>query len=112
MKFQFKTNATMKSYNSAKWWIDPSVVPTLLVEADTVKEALSKWRDIVQDKFYVSISKSAMRNKENMYRDNPTPTQVGYVITGKYEFETENCNYALQFIDLWVEILAVSYPDF
>jgi len=38
--------------------------------------------------------------------------QVGYVITGLAEFETQNYRWCKQYVDLWVEIVTVTDTDF
>lgn len=40
------------------------------------------------------------------------PVQVGYVITGKTDFQDDFGRWRGQYIDLWVEVLAVSHIDF
>ena len=49
----FKTTATMKGYNSKKWWIDSGIVREIKVEAENVKQALKKYREIVMDRDYI-----------------------------------------------------------
>ena len=98
----FKTTATMKEYNSKKWWIDSGIVREIKVEAENVKQAFE-------------ISENALRCKNPMYIDTPTEgaKQVGYVITGKTEFEDrENYRWSTQYIDLWVTIITVIDTEF
>lgn len=38
--------------------------------------------------------------------------QVGFVITGKTEFQRDNGEWVTQFIDLWVEILTITETKF
>lgn len=111
----FKTTATMKEYNSKKWWIDSGIVREIQVEAENVKQALKKYREIVMDRDYIEISENALRCKNPMYIDTPTEEakQVGYVITGKTEFEDrENYRWSTQYIDLWVTIITVIDTEF
>ena len=115
MKYIFKTNATMKEYNNNKWWIDSGVVREISVEAGNVKEALEEYREIVFEKYYIEISNNAIKNKRPMYADakDGGAKQVGYVITGKTEFEDrDNYKYSSQYIDLWVRILTVVDTEF
>lgn len=106
MTFQFKTVATMKEYNRKKWWIDPSIVRPLVIEADSLEGALEEYREIVTDKFYITISQNAIRRKNPMYVDTKTGVkQVGWVITGKTDFEDRNAyKWSTQYIDLWVTV--------
>ena len=114
-EYIFKTTATMKQYNSKKWWIDSGIVREIHVEAENVKQALEKYREIVMDRDYIEISENALRCKNPMYIDTSTgeAKQVGYVITGKTEFEKENYGgWCCQYIDLWVTILSVIDTEF
>jgi len=114
-KYIFKTSATMKEYNNQKWWIDSGIVRDITIHAATVSEALEQYREQVKEKYYIEISKNALKTKNNMYVDdeNGVAVQVGYVITGKTEFEKENYGgWCSQYIDLWVTILTVVDTDF
>ena len=111
----FKTTATMKEYNCKKWWIDSGIVGEIRIVAENVREALEKYRAIVEEKHYITISNNAIKNKSEMYVDtaNGECKQVGYVITGKTEFQDgENYKWSTQFIDLWVSVLTVVETDF
>ena len=113
MKYIFKTTTTMKPYNKDNWWIDSNIISEKRIEANSVKEALSIYRSEVEEKHYITITNNAMRNKSPMYIDTPNgEKQVGYVITGKTEFEDrKNWKYSNQYIELWVEIIA-TIPTF
>lgn len=111
----FKTTATMKEYNNKKWWIDSGIIGEIRITAENVKTALEQFRDIVKDSYYIEISNNALRCKNPMYIDTPTgdAKQVGYVITGKTEFEDrENYRWSTQYIDLWVTIITVIDTEF
>ena len=111
----FKTTATMKEYNSSKWWIDSGIVRDITIQAATIAEALEQYREQVKEKYYIEISNNAIKNKSNMFVNdkNGVPVQVGYVITGKTEFEKENSSgWCYQYIDLWVTILSVIDTEF
>lgn len=113
-KYIFKTTATMKPYNNKNWWIDSGIVPEKQITAETVKDALQLYRERVDEQHYISISDSALKHKSPMYIDTATgdAVQVGYVITGKTEFQRDNDEWVTQFIDLWVEILTVTETKF
>lgn len=113
MTYIFKTTTTMKSYNNKNWWIDGDCVSEKKIEADSVKEALSIYRSEVEEKHYITITNHAMRNKSPMYIDTPDgEKQVGYVITGKADFQTNDYRWSAQYIELWVTILTVTDTDF
>ena len=114
-EFIFKTTATMKEYNNKKWWIDSGIVREIRITAENVREALKQYREIVSEKFYIEISDNAIKCKSPMYIDTASGEckQVGYVITGKTDFEDrDNYKWSSQYIDLWVTILTITDTEF
>lgn len=110
MNYIFKTTATMKEYNNKKWYIDGGIVSDMRINADSVENALEIYREQVEEKHYINISKNAIKNKSEMFADlsDGSVKQVGYVITGKTEFDKgDYSGYSTQYIDLWVTILTV-----
>lgn len=110
MNYIFKTTATMKEYNNKKWYIDGGIVSDMRIDADSVENALEIYRERVEEKHYITISKNAIKNKSEMFVDlsNGGVKQVGYIITGKTEFDKgDYTGYSTQYIDLWVTILTV-----
>lgn len=110
MNYIFKTKATMKDYNCAKWFVDSDIVPEMRINADTVESALSVYRERVNEHSPVSISHNAVKNKSEMFVDTQDggTKQVGYVITGKAEFDKGDYRgWSTQYIDLWVTIITV-----
>lgn len=114
INYIFKTTTTMKEYNSKKWWINSDIVPEIKISAENLKEALSKYKELVYEKAYIEISDNALKTKNEMYVDTAEGTkQVDYVITGKTEFEDrDNYRWSTQYIDLWVNILTVVDTEF
>ena len=110
MNYIFKTTATMKEYNNKKWYIDGGIVSDMRIDADSVENALEIYRERAEEKHCINISKNAIKNKSEMFVDlsNGGTKQVGYVITGKTEFDRgDYTGYSTQYIDLWVTILTV-----
>ena len=110
MNYIFKTTATMKEYNNKKWYIDGGIVSDMRINADSVENALEIYRERVKEKNYIDISKNAIKNKSEMFVDlsDGSVKQVGYVITGKTEFDKgDYTGYSTQYIDLWITILTV-----
>lgn len=111
MNYIFKTTATMKEYNNKKWYIDGGIVSDMRINADSVENALEIYRERVEEKHYITISKNAIKNKSEMFvdlSDGGGVKQVGYIITGKTEFDRgDYSGYSTQYIDLWVTILTV-----
>ena len=110
MNYIFKTTATMKEYNNKKWYIDGGIVSDMRINADSVENALEIYRKRVKEENYIDISKNAIKNKSEMFVDllDGGTKQVGYVITGKTEFDKgDYTGYSTQYIDLWVTILTV-----
>lgn len=113
--YRFETTATMKPHNAKKWWIDEGIVRPLEIDAADLKIALQLWRERVQDRDYIDISRNAIKNPSPMYIDGKDgePVQVGYVITGKTLFEDrDNYKSTEQYIDLWVSVAVVTRPEF
>lgn len=71
MNYIFKTTATMKEYNNKKWWIDGDIIPDMRINADSVENALEIYRERVEEKHYISISRNAIKNKSEMFVDTP-----------------------------------------
>lgn len=110
MNYIFKTTATMKEYNNKKWYIDGGIVSDMRINADSVENALEIYRERVEEKHYINIFQNAIKNKSEMFADmsDGSVKQVGYVITGKTEFDKgDYTGYSTQYINLWVTILTV-----
>lgn len=110
MNYIFKTKATMKHYNCAKWYVDSDIIPEMRINAHTMESALSVYRERVNEHSSVSISQNAVENKSGMFVHTPDGTvkQIGYVITGKAEFDKgDYTGWSTQYIDLWVTIITV-----
>lgn len=113
MKYLFETKTTMKPYNRRKWWIDSDVVSNFFVDADTLTDAIQKYREHADD-CGVIISDNGIKTKTPMYRDRADgPVQTGFVITGKtsfYDDDTRRCSD--QYVELWVEVMTIVDTDF
>ena len=109
-----KTTATTKEYNKKSWWIDSGIVRDIHIAAENIREALEQYRETVAEKNYIEISNTAIKNKSAMYRDTADgeAVQIGYVITGKTEFQRDSGEGVNQYIDLWVTVLTVIDTDF
>lgn len=111
----FKTTVTMKEYNNKKWWIDGGIITEKRIAAETIAAALKKYQAIVEKNHYVTISDNAIKSKSAMYVDMKSgeTKQVGYVITGKTEFEYDRDDIkhygksSMQYVDLWISIITV-----
>lgn len=110
----FRTTTTMKEYNSKHWWIDGKIITEKVISAENLPAALEEYRAQVENDHYITISRNALKEKRPMYVDLKTggEKQVGYVITGLAEFETENYRWCKQYVDLWVEIAVIADADF
>ena len=113
-QYMFRTTATMKEYNAKQWWIASDIIRTKYINADNLREALKAYAEEVTEEDYITISANALRRKSPMYRDRPNgqPEQVGYVITGKTDFQRDNGSWSTQFIDLWVSVDKLESVDF
>lgn len=112
--YEFKTTVTMKEYNCKKWWIDGDIIRPAIIQAENLKEALEKYRIHAEKEAYIEISSNAIRTKSPMYVDLKTGEvkQVGYVITGKTEFQRDDYSWSTQYVDLWVSISEICDIDF
>lgn len=109
----FRTTTTMKEYNSKHWWIDRNIIPEKTIQAESVAAALEEYRELVEYDNCISISKNAIKARRPMYVDTKGgEKQIGFVITGRADFETESCRYVKQYVDLWVEIITVTNTEF
>lgn len=110
----FRTTTTMKEYNSKRWWIDGNIITEKVIAAENLPAALDEYRERVESDHYITISRNALKGKRPMYVGLKTggEKQVGYVITGRAEFETQNYRWCKQYVDLWVEIVTVTDTDF
>ena len=114
-RYSFNTSTTLKEKDRGKWWLNNDLVRTIELEAISLCEALEKYRQIVNDRTDVRISKNAIHKKEKMFQEikpGGPSKQIGYVITGSTSFEREHGGFVNKFIDLWIEIRVVSYPAF
>ena len=112
--YMFRTIATMKEYNRRKWSIDPDIIRTKYITADSLREALQAYAEEVNERDYIAISANAMHHPAPMYIDTKegTPRQVGYVITGKTEMQRDNGTWSTQYIDLWISVDIITSADF
>lgn len=112
MKFLFKTATTMKPYNDKKWWIDKDAMPEAYINADSLKEALTKYQKLAEENG-ITISNSALKTAEPMYVDSDGETkQVGLVITASTDFYDSYNSCSKQYIELWTEILTLVDTEF
>ena len=113
-KYMFRTTATMKPYNRANWYIDPDIIRTKYITADSLREALNAYAEDVTEHDYITITPHAIRTKSPMYIDtkNGEAVQVGYVITAKTEMQRDNGTWTEQFINLWISIDQIQTVNF
>ena len=111
-QYIFKTVTTMKEYNNSKWWIDSNIITEKTILAENLDDALLQYKNLVEEKHYISISGNALKHKNPMYIDTKTgeTKQVGYVITASTEFQYNNTEWKKQYIDLWVSVSVVLNP--
>ena len=112
-KYRFETTTTMKPHNNKNWWIDSGIIGKITVSADSLTSALKLYQNEVSTRFYIEISDNALKTKNPMYQDGPNgeAQQIGFVITGKTDFEDrDNYKYTTQYIDLWVTIFEIKNP--
>ena len=113
-KYLFKTSLGMKYYNCKKWWVDKKFVCDEIIEGESTRNALDKYVAMLDEKYGVNVSKTALKNKEKMYRDlkSGETVQVGYVLTGSMDFNWDNIKWVKQYIEIWVEIFEIERAKF
>ena len=111
--YLMKTEVSVKS-NEKKWCIDSDLIKDLYIEAENLEEAFLKYKEIIEKNNYVVISNNGLKQKTPMYKDlgNNKSKQIGFVITGKTNFYDKYNKEVQKYIDLWVEVLEVSIPNF
>lgn len=113
--YLFKTAATVKEMDQGKYWLDRDFIGNVEVRAENLTGALARYAEIVEKKYYVGVSKTAIKRKNGMFVDRPNgeTVQVGYVITGRYDYElADGCKWVKKYIDLWIDVKELSIPDF
>ena len=78
----FRTTATMKEYNRCKWWIDSDIVTEKRISAETVADALEIWREQVEERHYIAVSKNAIKNKLDMLSRAKQSLKTATIIDG------------------------------
>lgn len=113
--YLFKTAATIKEADQGNYWIDRDFIGNIEVKAENLTNALASYANIVKKEYYVKVSKTAIKRKNSMFVDrlNGETVQIGYVITGSYDFElADEYRWVKKYIDLWVDVREVSIPNF
>ncbi len=111
--YLIRTQTAMKPYNGAKYWIDNNSIADIRIKADSLTEALITYKWVVEDRSLITISKTALNNKEPVYIDTEQGSkQVGYCITACHIFERDDGSFARQYIDLWLNICILKDVDF
>ena len=112
--YLFETITTMKAHNNKNWWIDRDIIRKKAINAESLKEALKEYQTEVSEEDFITISDNALKNKSPMYVDTKSgeSKQVGYVITGKTEFQRDDYTWSIQYVDLWVNISLIDIPEF
>lgn len=113
--YLFRTACEMKHYNCDKWYIMRDYVKNIIINSESIKNALEQYRKILNDKYCISVSDNAMKRKEPIYGDESETgcaIQTGYILTGKTGFESRSYNipYTEQYIEVWVTINTIANP--
>ena len=113
-QFEFVVTCTMKPYNNKQWWIDSNYVRPFSVRAENLKSAIIQFRDLIKEKYYITISDNGFKNKSPMYIDTKQgeTKQTGYVFTALTEFQYDNGKWCKQYIELWTTIKTIIDTEF
>lgn len=106
----------------AKYMFKFSVIPTddswwctiqkesECVNADTLKDAIDLFVEVMSDKWGVDISKTAKRKPQKMYRESANGDyQCGLVFKGSKEVDFDT-KWVKKYANVWCEITTLSYP--
>ena len=113
--YLFKTAATVKEADQDNYWVDRDFIGKVEVKAENLTDALADYVNIINKEYDVKVSKTAIDRKNAMFVDrlNGETVQIGYVITGGYDFElADGHKWVKKYIDLWVDVREVSIPNF
>jgi len=111
-KYEIITSIGRKP-NDKNWWIDQDMIRNVYIEAATIEEAILKYKNVIEEEYYIPISINALKNKNPIYRDLKGETvQVGFIITGKTSYFDNNNKEIHKYIDIWLEISKISIPEF
>jgi hypothetical protein len=113
-RYLFNSKTILKEKDRYKWWLDDDIIKQIEITAEDVHQALELFIKEQNENGYVSFSKSAIKNKGNIYIDTDNkPIQVGYVLIGKTAFqEDKKGGYIDKYIEVCIEIQEISTPSF
>lgn len=81
------TTTTIAEHQRDKYWIDSDYIKPMRIKADTLSQALTEYRNRLQDD-YIDIASSALRRKSPMYVGDGK--QIGYVIKAHHEIDSHD----------------------
>lgn len=100
MRYQFDFTVTPTD-NS--WWSSYRN-ESIKVHADNLNEAIDAFVEVLNDKYDMSISRTARKNPQKMYRDTDKgAVQVGYVFKASTEVDFDR-RWIKKYADIWTEI--------
>ena len=73
----------MKEYNNKKWYIDGGIVSDMRINADSVENALEIYRERVEEKHYINISKNAIKTSRKCLLIRRTGLQNKLVMSSR-----------------------------
>lgn len=92
-------------------WQSPYRNESERISADSLKEAKEKFYNVLNDRYYLSVSENAKNTAKKMYRDTPTgeAKQIGLVFKARTEIES-NGKWINKFAEVWTEINELVSP--
>lgn len=107
MTYLFETHTYMKPYNEGRYWIMSDYVNNITVEADTPADALTLYREQLDNWYGIQISKTAVKNRGQFFNHSYKP--IGYIYTGKTQIVDRGNNVNVStYIDVYVRCYAIS----
>ena len=115
-KYLFTTRAFMTPKYQKKYWIDRDYIGAEYITAETLKDAIHKYVETVNNDSCAEISKTAEKRPNPIYIDGETgeAIQTGLCFIAKTHISDRNAgiSWAPAYIELWTDIKEVTRPAF
>lgn len=95
------------------YWIDIRNMKET-IEANTLDEAVALFVEMLEEKYFVTISKTARKNPRVMYRDrnDGRPEEIGRVFKASMEIDygdgSCHADWRRKWCDVWTEVYTLS----
>lgn len=104
MQYQF-TKPTFEVTTKGYW--HDNVIETINIDAKSLNEAIEKWANIVEQKHYIKISKTARKKPQEMFVDmkDGSHKKIGLIFNASTEVESRKRGKSINMtMRLWTRI--------